>query len=128
IRTGIIERDDWADLQRRKGHEVAALRAGNGVAAVRARRHVFDHTGSDDAIAVLAIADIRLAEEAGEIDTAIGAYLPAVIAVARCVVAKGQFRAAVIAGNSNDAHRKAELGANRGAKTAHLERTILHGR
>src|SRR5205823_618428 len=74
--------------------------------------------------AVLAVAEIGLAEEPTHIQAAIGADLPRMCAVARCFIAKADLGPAVIAGDSDEAACDSIFGTDGRAHAADFEGRI----
>src|SRR4051812_36383819 len=121
LRLGIIKRHYRADLQRGERHEISALRAGKGVVSMRLGGHVDEDPGSRDAVPVLAVAEIGLAEEAREIDAAISADLPTPPVDARAAVVEANLRTAVIACHSEQSTADAIFSADRAAIATSIE-------
>ena len=92
--------------------------------AVRIGDHALHHARARDAIGVVTIAEIGVAEEPAHAEAAIGADLPAVAAdtcVARAELGLGP---AVIASHPDQSARHSIFGANRTPNTADFERAV----
>ena len=119
---GVIDRHDRARLKSCERHQIARLGAGDCMVPMRVGSHVADDADAGDAVAVVSVADIGLAEEPAHAEATVSPDLPSPPAVAGVAGAERNLRAAIIAGNSQHAARYAIFGTHRAAQALDLER------